>query len=70
MLGHIENNAPRHKLTNLPRLVRFLRAIPQYISQDHTDKPLHSTHKTEEEKRLRRNAKARKSRAAKTKVKV
>lgn len=66
-LGHIENNAPRYRLTDIRRLTKWLRAIPAYIHGDHSDKPLHSTHKTEEEKRLRRNAKARKSRAAKTK---
>lgn len=65
MLGHIENNMPRHRLTNLRRLVAFLRAIPEYISRDWTDQPLHPTFRTEEEKRLRRNAKARKARAAK-----
>lgn len=65
MLGHIENNMPRHKLTNIVRLTAFLRAIPEYISRDWTDQPLHPTYRTEEEKRLRRNAKARKARAAK-----
>lgn len=62
-LGHIENNAPRYRLTDIRRLTKWLRAIPAYIHGDHTDKPLHSTHRTEEEKRLRRNAKARKARA-------
>lgn len=65
MLGHIENNMPRHKLTSIVRLTAFLRAIPEYISRDWTDQPLHPTYRTEEEKRLRRNAKARKARAAK-----
>ena len=65
MLGHIENNMPRHKLTSIVKLTAFLRAIPEYISRDWTDQPLHPTYRTEEEKRLRRNAKARKARAAK-----
>lgn len=67
MLGHIENNAPRHKLTDLVRLTAFLRAIPEYISRDYDHEPFHPTYRTEEEKRLRRNAKARKARAAKKK---
>lgn len=64
-LGHIENNAPRYKLTNVSRLTRWLRAIPAYIHGDYGHQPLHPTYRTEEEKRLRRNAKARKARAAK-----
>src|SRR5690554_1241675 len=64
-LGHIENNMPRHKLTNIAKLTAFLSSIPEYISRDWTDQPLHPTHRSEEEKRLRRNAKARKARAAK-----
>src|SRR5690554_5515125 len=52
-LGHIENNMPRHKLTNIAKLTAFLSSIPEYISRDWTDQP------------LRRNAKARKARAAK-----
>jgi len=63
MLGHIENNMPRHKLTNTGRLARFLAGVVQYISDDYSDRPFHSTHRTEEEKRLKRNAKARKARA-------
>jgi hypothetical protein len=27
MLGHIENNRPRHKLTNIARLSKFLGAV-------------------------------------------
>ena len=64
-LGHIENNMPRNKLTNIAKLTAFLSSIPEYISRDWTDQPLHPTHRSEEEKRLRRNAKARKARAAK-----
>jgi len=62
-LGHVENNAPRYKLTNVARLTRWLRSIPSYIYRDYSDQPLHYTFRTEEEKRLKRNAKARKTRA-------
>lgn len=62
-LGHVENNAPRYKLTNVSRLTRWLRSIPSYIYADYSDQPLHHTYRTDEEKRLRRNAKARKARA-------
>jgi len=64
MLGHIENNMPRHKLTNMARLAAFLRAIPEYISRDWTDQPLHPTYRTEDEKRRLRNQRARRKRAA------
>ena len=64
-LGHIENNAPRYKLTNVRRLTAWLRAIPAYIHGDYDHEPLHHTHRTDAEKRERRNAKARKARAAK-----
>ena len=67
MLGHIENNAPRHKLTDKVKLARFLGNVASYVScyQPHlsTDLPLHPTHKTDEEKRLLRNKRARKARA-------
>lgn len=64
-LGHIENNMPRHKLTDIRRLSAFLRSIPAYLWADYQHEPLHHTHRTEEEKRLKRNAKARKARVAK-----
>lgn len=64
-LGHVENNRARYRLTNVARLTRWLTAIPEYIHRDHSDKPLHSTYRTAEEKRLKRNAKARKTRATK-----
>lgn len=64
MLGHIENNLPRHKLQNAGKLSTFLRNVTAYIHNDWTDQPLHPTYRTEEEKRIRRNLKARKARAA------
>lgn len=67
MLGHIENNRPRHAL-NGGRLRRFLLAVFEYIHADHTDKPLHPTHKTADEKRILKNKRARAARAKKEKA--
>lgn len=63
MLGHIENNLARHKLTNSAKLQAFCQNLVAYLHRDYTDQPLHYTFRTEEEKRLKRNAKARKTRA-------
>ena len=63
MLGHIENNRPRYLLKGA-RLGRMLRAAFEYIHADYTDKPLHHTHKSPDEKRLITNMRARKKRAA------
>lgn len=63
-LGHIENNAPRYKLTSVARLTRWLRAIPAYIHGDYGHRPLHHTYRTEDEKRRLRNQRARRKRAA------
>ena len=62
MLGHIENNAPRHKLSSAARLSSFCRNLVKYRFADYTGNPLHHTYRTEEEKRLKRNAKARAAR--------
>lgn len=64
MLGHIENNRARHMMKG-GRLFRFLRGVENYINADHRHKPIHPTHKTEDEKRALRNKRARKARAAK-----
>lgn len=66
-LGTIENNMPRNKLTSMARLSAFLRAIPEYISTDYSDQPLHYTFRTEDEKRELRNKRARADRAKKKK---
>ena len=67
MLGHIENNAPRNHLTDPVKMARFLGAITSYKAcySPHlvSDLPLHPTHKTEDEKRLLRNKRARVARA-------
>lgn len=69
LLGKIENNAARNGLGNPNDLFRYLAKIPAYIvaGQRGGTGTLHPTFKTDEEKRLARNAKARKARAAKTK---
>jgi len=64
MLGHIENNRARHMMKD-GRLFRFLRGVQTYITADHTQRPLHPTHRTPEEKRVRTNKLAAKRRAAK-----
>jgi hypothetical protein len=43
----------------------FAAALAKYWSKDYSGNPIYPTHKTAEEKRLARNAKARKQRAAK-----
>lgn len=64
MLGHIENNRARNHLQG-GRLGRMLRAVFDYIHRDYSANPLYPTHRTDDEKRERRNAKARAARAAK-----
>lgn len=65
MLGHIENNRARHMMKD-GRLFRFLRGVQNYITADHTQRPLHPTHRTEDEQRVLRNKRARVARARKT----
>ena len=67
MLGHIENNRSRNMLKDA-RLWRFLRQVQTYITADHTGKPLHPTHRTAEEKRIRTNKRAVVARAKKKAV--
>lgn len=64
MLGHIENNRPRHGLLGA-RLGRMLRAVAEYIHASYDDKPLHPTHRTADEKRVLTNKRARVARAKK-----
>lgn len=67
LLGKIENNAGRNGLKDLGKLGRFLHNIIPYILEGQRGGlgTLHHTYKTEDEKRLARNAAARKRRAAK-----
>lgn len=64
MLGKVENN---HKRYGIKHLGAFLNGANRYMQFHAFDRTglLHPTHKTPEEKRLARNAKARKTRATK-----
>lgn len=64
LLGKIENN---HKRYGIEDLAAFLQGTPAYLQRHRENRTglLHPTHKTEDEKRLARNARARKARAAK-----
>lgn len=64
MLGHIENNRARHMMKD-GRLFRFLRGVQTYITADHTQRPLHPLHRTDDEKRVLKNKRARVARAKK-----
>lgn len=64
LLGKVENNAARY---GVPSVAAFGAGLGSYL-QRHTINQtglLHPTYKTEDEKRVARNAKARKARAAK-----
>lgn len=69
LLGKIENNAARNGLVGA-HLYTYLMNIPAYLESGKQGGTgiLHPTHKTEEEKRLKRNATAVKRRAATKKV--
>lgn len=65
LLGKIENN---HKRYGVPQVGAFLHGAAKYLSTHAfppADPLIYPTHKTAEEKRVARNAKARKARAAK-----
>lgn len=67
MLGKLENNRARYGLGNDAKFASFLSGVAMYLNY-HKYGPtntLHPTHKTADEKRLARNAKARKARASK-----
>lgn len=63
LLGKLENNHKRYGVT-LPMMFAIGRNLEAYLKQDFSTMPLHPTHKTDEEKRIRRNTLARKRRAA------
>jgi len=65
LLGKVENNASRFGVKSLPA---FLNGAASYLQRHMTNITglIHPTHKTEDEKRLARNAKARKVRATKS----
>jgi hypothetical protein len=67
MLGKLENNRARYGLGNDADFAVYLSNIASYLNY-HKYGPTntwHPTYKTAEEKRLSRNAKARKARATK-----
>ena len=64
LLGKVENNHKRYGVKSLPA---FLGGASAYLSSHRENRTglLHPTHKTADEKRIARNAKARKRRATK-----
>lgn len=64
LLGKIENNYKRYGVANLEAFVNGVAAYLQLHTTNQTGW-LHPTHRTEDEKRLRRNLLARKARATK-----
>lgn len=64
LLGKVENNFKRYGVSNLSA---FLHGCVAYLQRHETPVTdmIHPTHKTADEKRLARNAKAKKARAAK-----
>jgi len=64
LLGKVENNYRRYGVRSLDA---FLAGTANYLGLHITDRTglIHPTHKSEEEKRVARNAKARKARATK-----
>ncbi|UCR81412.1 endonuclease [Brevundimonas phage AA] len=66
LLGKIENNAPRFGFANDGYLYAFLHGVAGYLQRNttcHTGM-IHPLHKTEDEKRIAKNLKARNKRAA------
>ncbi|AMW36086.1 endonuclease VII [Xanthomonas phage XAJ24] len=66
LLGKVENNGPRYGVRDM---LAFCGGLANYLRKHMTNITgyLHPTHKTEDEKRLLRNSRARKSRALKKK---
>ena len=64
LLGKLENNHKRYGVA-LPQVIAMGEGLREYLSKDYSGQPYHYTHRTEDEKREVRNAKARKARAAK-----
>lgn len=64
LLGKVENNYKRYGVVNL---AAFLQGLAAYLQRHITNQTgyLHSTHRTDDEKREKRNKQARLKRAAK-----
>ena len=67
MLGKIENNAARNGLSDPAKLATYLKNVVPYLHRWRLAPSglYHHTHRTEEQKRVRRNTKARQARARK-----
>lgn len=63
LLGNLENNRARAGLSDDVLFAKFLKGVLQYLHTARTG-VLYPTHKTEEEKRVARNKRARARRAA------
>lgn len=70
LLGKLENNAARFGFRDLPQLWAFLEGAAKYLRKNEVchSGMIHPLHKTEDEKRIARNLKAQKTRAAKKKA--
>lgn len=65
LLGNIENNRVRYGLRSDSQLSGMLKGVVPYLLLRRDDEtPLYPTHRTPDEKRVARNTKARKARAA------
>ena len=65
LLGKLENNYKRYGVVSLPA---FANGVAAYLQRHMTNQTgwLHPTYRTEDEKRIRRNTKARTARARKS----
>lgn len=66
LLGKVENNYKRVGMSK-EQLNGFAPSILEYIEGDYSMNPFHPSHRTQEEKRLSRNEKARKARSMRSK---
>lgn len=64
LLGKVENNHKRYGVS-LPMTAAMGRNLGDYLTADYSANPSHPTHKTEDEKRIRRNKLAVAARKAK-----
>ena len=62
LLGKLENNYRRVGIS-FDMLAGISPSVGRYLSGDYVQNPFHPTHRTADEKRLRRNARAKKKRA-------
>lgn len=64
LLGKLENNMARYGVSHT-ELYAMGRGLDAYLRANYFNNPLHPTHKSEDEKRIRRNTLARKRRVEK-----